>query len=514
MKPLLLLILDGWGIAPASLGNAIKLAKKPNFDRLWEKYPHTLLHAHGQFVGLPKDQVGNSEAGHMNIGAGREIKQDAVLISEAIADGRFQKNLAFKQAIDHVKKNNSALHLLGLVSDGESPHSSLDHLYALVDLAYGAGLTKIYLHLITDGRDAPQFSALKIIDCVLKKIYGKATIASILGRFFAMDRGKNWDRAKKAYDCLTIEGGLVYPDYRDAILHAYNQKITDEYIEPSIVCKDKKQVKDSRVKDDDAIIFFNLRSDRARQLTKCFVQDEFNKLNPGAFKRIKVAKNLFFCAFTDFGPDLDDIATAFPSSDVKHTLPILLKEKKQLYVAETEKYAHVTYFMNGGFADPVNGEDRLRIPSLKVKSYAMKPEMSVYEITGALGKFIKKDGYDFYVANFANPDMVGHTGDIKAVIKAIEHVDVCLGRLVNLILRKKGDIIVTADHGNAEKMLDLTTNEIWTEHTTNPVPFMLVSDAMKGAKLRKGKLGNIAPTIYEIFGEKKLPKVIDESLII
>ncbi|MBI5077685.1 2,3-bisphosphoglycerate-independent phosphoglycerate mutase [Candidatus Falkowbacteria bacterium] len=511
-KHIVLIILDGWGMAPKNRGNAIELARKPNFDELWKKYPHTILKAHGHSVGLPDNQVGNSEAGHMNIGAGRRVPQDSLLISEAISDGRFQKNLALKTLIEHVRKNNSALHLLGIVSGADSPHSSHDHLYALVNLAYARGLRKIFLHLITDGRDAPQFSALEIIDKVLKNIYGKAVIASMMGRFFAMDRGKNWERTRKAYECLAGGHCHCFRDYRDAIADAYNQKITDEFIEPAIICNSKKQGRETRIRDNDGVIFFNLRSDRARQLTKCFVQKNFNQLSPRAFRRSRVAENLKFCALTDFGPDLDDILTAFPSKDIKATLPMLLKDKKQIYIAETEKYAHMTYFINGGYADPVNGEERVRIPSLKIRNYAEKPEMRAYEIAKKVIGLIRKNKHDFIAVNFANPDMVGHTGNLEATVRAIEHVDVCLGKIVDCALRKKNVIIITADHGNAEKMIDLKTNEVWTEHTINPVPFIFVSGQHANVKLRTGALADIAPTIYKLFG-LKTPRILNRNLM-
>ncbi len=513
MGPVILLILDGWGIAPKSRGNAIELAKKPAFDKLWDKYPHTQLEASGTAAGLPAHYVGNSEAGHINIGAGRIVKDDAVVISEDIFNGRFKKNLALNETIEFVTKNHSSLHLIGLVSDGESPHSSLDHLYALVDLAYGSGLRQIYLHLFTDGRDSPQFHALKIVDEVLKNVYGKATIVSLIGRFFAMDRGKNWTRTQKAYDLFSVGRGQQFRDYRDAIVHSYNQKVTDEFIEPSVISNSKKQASKTRINEKDGIIFFNARSDRARQLAKCFVQKEFNKKNPGAFRRSKVYNNILFCALTDFGPDLDHIITAYPSADLRDTLPIMLKDKRQLYIAETEKYAHITYFINGGSANPVNGEERFRVASPRVKSYASVPEMSVYKIARHVEKALEKDQYDFMAINFANPDMVGHTGNLKAVIEAIEHVDNCVKELGNLVLKKNGVIIITADHGNAEKMIDLETNEIWTAHTNNSVPFILVGDEFRGIKLQKGILANIAPTIYDVFGYKKIPKIISKSLI-
>ena len=513
MQPFVLLILDGWGIAPKNRGNAIELAKKPNFDFYWDKYPHTMLFAHGKHVGVPVNQVGNSEAGHLNIGAGRLVVDDAVLISQDIKNGKFFKNLALLETIEHVQNYNSSLHLMGLATQGTSPHGNLEHLYAIIDLAWKKGVKKIYLHLFTDGRDSPQFAALKILKDVERSCQGRAKIVSVIGRYFSMDRGKNWLLTKKAYDCLTRGSGLRFASYHEALIHSYNNKETDEFVEPSRIAKSEKEARESRIGDDDAIVFFNLRSDRARQLAKCFVQHDFNAKNPGSFKRLKVANNLVFCALTDFGPDLDHILTAYPAAVLPATLPRLLKDKRQLYIAETEKYAHITYFINGGSADPVNGEDRVRIPSFKIKSYDLKPQMSVYEITKQVMACLKKNKYDFYAVNFANPDMVGHTGNLAATIKAIEHVDLCLKEIAKEVQKQKGTLIITADHGNAEKMIDLKTNEVWTEHTTNKVPFILVSDDKKGCRLNGGKLGNIAPTIYDLLEYKKSPKILDKSLL-
>jgi len=509
-KPLVLLILDGWGIAPKNQGNAIELAKKPVFDYLWKNFPHAELKAHGKFVGLPDNQVGNSEAGHMNIGAGRVVVQDAVVISESIKRGRFFNNIALKKAMAHAKKRTSALHIMGLVSEGDSPHSSLEHLYALVEMAAIGGVEKVYLHLITDGRDSPQFSALKILDEISQKTAGKAQIVSILGRFYAMDRGKNWQRTELAYDCLTSCSRVIYKNYQEVLSHSYNQGITDEYIEPAVLSCSKSHLRNTRINDNDSLIFFNLRSDRARQLTKCFVQKDFTNKNPKAFVRKKVLKNLYFCALTDFGPDLGDVLTAFPGGVIKDTLPMILSNTKQAYIAETEKYAHMTYFINGGYADPVNGEKRVRVPSLKIKSYADKPEMSLYKVTEKVKLFIKKN-YDFIAVNFANADMVGHTGNLKATIKAVEHMDKCLGVVAEEVISRKGTLIVIGDHGNAEKMLDLKTKEIWAEHTTNPVPFILISHDYKNRKLRKGSLANVAPTIYNLLNIKI--KNIDKTLL-
>lgn len=514
VKPVVLLILDGWGLAPKNRGNAIELAKRPFTRELWRKYPHTTLKASGKYVGLPENQVGNSEAGHINIGAGRIIKQDAVLISDAIKDGRFYKNTAINQTIKHILKNKSSLHVMGLISEGDSPHSSLDHLYAIVDHAYVSGVQKIYLHLFTDGRDSEQFVAIKIIDRIMKDLHGQAELATIIGRFYAMDRGKNWDRTKRAFDCLVCGEGDMFSSYQDALLHGYNKKITDEYIEPSIIAKTKSAAAESRIKNNDGIIFFNLRSDRARQLSKTFVQKDFNKLNRYAFKRAKVLKNLVFCALTDFGPDLDSILTAFPSADLKNTMPIILKNFRQAYMSETEKYAHVTYFINGGYADKIDGEARIHMRSKKLKSYATKPEMNAEEITENVKIFIEQDTYDFLCINFANPDMVGHTGDLTATIKAVEFVDKCISEIWKKVEEKNGVLIITADHGNAEKMIDLKKDEVWGGHTMNEVPFILVCDKLKNKKLRSGVLGDIAPTVYDLFDLENLPKELNKSLIL
>lgn len=513
MAPVVLIILDGWGLTHKNKGNAVELAQKPNFDRLWSEYPHTRLNAHGKYVGLPDNQVGNSEAGHMNIGAGRIIKQDAVLVSEAIFDGRFQKNLALNETIQAVIEHKSSLHLMGLISENESPHSAMDHLYALVDLACVRGVQHIYLHLFTDGRDSRQFAATNIIDKIIQRIDGQAQIATLIGRYYAMDRGKNWERTEKAYRCLVESKGLVFESSHEALLHAYNQGKTDEYIEPSIVANKKSAITESRIRSNDGVIFFNLRSDRARQLTKAFVQKEFNKLNFSAFKRGPMINNLTFCTLTDFGPDLDSIKVVFPSADIKNTLPMILKERKQIYIAETEKYAHMTYFINGGYANKVAGEDRAHIRSKKVMSYADTPEMRAKELTTMVKLLLVQRKYDFIALNFSNPDMVGHTGNLKATIKAIEAVDKYLGKIAHSVLIKDGILIVTADHGNAEKMIDLETNEIWAGHTTNQVPFLIVSNK-KIRKLRAdGVLGDIAPTIYDLLGVKDLPTELNNSLI-
>ncbi len=506
--PLILLILDGWGIAPKNKGNAIELAKKPNFDFLLKKYSHTSLFAHGRHVGLPENQVGNSEAGHLNIGAGRVVKQDSVIISKAIKDGTFYKNTAILELIKHVNKNKSDLHLMGLISLHNSPHMSLEHLYALTKMACKQ-CKNIYLHLFTDGRDSPQFAAADILRQVQKKLPEKVKIVSLVGRFYAMDRNKRWQRTQTAYELLISGKGEVFEDFDKAVLHSYNKELTDEFLEPSlIVPKGKKPV---LIKDNDGIVFFNLRSDRARQLTKCFVQKDFNKINPKSFKRKKKLKNLAFVALTDFGPDLNNILTAYPSVTEKNTMPILLQNLRQVYISETEKYAHVTYFINGGSDKPVNGEDRINIASPNVRSYDLKPEMSAYKITDKILDLLSKKSYDYYVVNLANPDMVGHTGNLEAGIKAIEATDKCIGAIYKKFLAAKGTCIITADHGNAEKMLDLKTGEKFTEHTVNKVPFIFVNS--KNVKLRSnGRLSHIMSTVLDVINQKN-HKIRSKSLI-
>ena len=514
--PVVLLVLDGWGLAPESPGNAIELAKKPNFDELWKNYPHTKLQASGKYVGLPSNQFGNSEAGHMNLGAGRVVDQDAVFVCKEINTGKFFKNPAFEAAYKHITKNKSDLHLMGMLSNGQSAHSDPDHLLALLTWVRLKKIKNVYLHLFTDGRDSPPHSALKLVEALMrslrnKNIKGKLTgewIATIMGRYYAMDRKKDWNKTEMAYDAMVGGKGISAKSPQEAITQSYNRGETDEFIMPYVIKHNNKPI--AQIKDGDGIIFFNLRSDRARQLAKVFVQDNFTQENPGSFERKKTLKDTIFVAMTDFGPDLDSILTAYPSADLLGTLPMVVDGRKQLYIAEKEKYAHVTYFFNGGYADPVAGEDRFMVPSPNVSSYDQKPEMSVYEITD---KVIKElTNYQFIVINFANPDMVGHTGNLKACIKAIEHTDICLGKIKKAVMEVNGVLFVTADHGNAEKMLDLETGEIYTEHTSNPVPFILVESKKTVGRLKRGKLGDVAPTILRFLGLKRAKEMKGKAL--
>ncbi len=510
--PLILVILDGWGIAEPNRGNAVTLAKTPVMNRLRERYPYTELCASGNCVGLPPFQSGNSEAGHMNIGAGRLVEQDSVKISKSINDGTFFKNAAFLEAIRHVKKNKTKLHLMGMLSEGSSPHSDPDHIVALVVLAKNFGVKDVILHLFTDGRDSPKFASLKMVNFIEKSFKNNECVGTIMGRFYAMDRKKEWERTEKAYNALVLGQGKKAESAEEAISESYNRGETDEFIEPYVITKDDKIT--PRIGDGDSVIFFNLRSDRARQLAKVFVQSDFNGKNPGSFKRKKILKNLRFVAMTDFGPDLDSILTAYPAVDIVETLPMALKSLRQLYIAETEKYAHVTYFFNGGYVGTVAGETQFMIPSPHVKYYDETPCMSSKPLARTIVDNVKKGKYDFTVLNFAAPDMIGHTGDLKAGIKCISCVDKELGKIVNAYLRKGGTVVITADHGNIEEMINLKTGEVDTEHSTNPVPFLVVNDKMKKMKLKKnGSLSDVAPTILELLGVKKPKEMTGRSLI-
>ena len=510
--PLLLLILDGWGIWDKKEGNAIALAKTPIIDALYKKYPNTLLQASAKSVGLPNKQPGNSEAGHMNIGAGRVVEQDAVIISKSINNGTFFKNPAFLQAARHATENNSDIHLMGLLSDGSSPHSHDDHILSLISFFIGHTKQNIYLHLFSDGRDSPPFAALKILSQYTSIFNSdRVKIATVMGRFYAMDRKKSWPRTKIAFDALVRGKGHQATSAVEAVNQGYNRGESDEFIEPSVVV-DKSGKAIGSINSNDALVFFNLRSDRARQLSKTFAQPDFTKKNPGAFKPGKKIENLLFVALTDFGPDLEGVLTAYPGIDIPDTLPMVLRDIRQCYITETEKYAHVTYFFNGGYAHTVVGEKRVNIPSKNIPSYDKMPEMSTFEVADAVLKAVRGGKSDFITVNFAAPDMIGHTGNIEAAVQAIEAVDKALGSIVKAVKSKQGTVVVLSDHGNADEMLNLKTGEVVTQHSKYLVPFILVSDK-KYNLVTKGKLGNVAPTILEILNITKPKLMTCKSLI-
>ncbi|HPN96592.1 MAG TPA: 2,3-bisphosphoglycerate-independent phosphoglycerate mutase [Candidatus Moranbacteria bacterium] len=512
-SPTALIILDGYGVASPSKYNAITLAKKPALDRLFELYPHTLLGATGKDVGLEDNKMSGSEAGHMNIGAGRIVSQDSYFITKSIQDGSFYMNPALAGAVRHIREHQGNFHVMGLMGDSDSPHSDPDHFRAVLKMAKMHQVEQVFCHLFTDGRDSYPKSAkehLKKFQKIMKEEkIGK--IATLSGRFYAMDRAKNWERLIKAFDAIVFSRGEVASSPEEAIEKAYEKGIIDEYLPPTVIMEDEKPV--ANVRANDCLVFFNLRSDRARQFAKLFVASNKSSIINDDMPVINRIKDLYFVAMTNFGPDLD-VHTVWGGQSISGTLPMALKEIKQLYIAESEKYAHMTYFLNGGYADPVNGEDRVMLPSPKIDSYAKIPQMSAYNLTAHILKHIHYDIYDFYAVNFANADMVGHTGDFRATIKAVEILDQQIEMLVKEILNKKGTVIVTADHGNAEDMYDIKAKQSNTFHTKNPVPFLLIGEKFKGKKLSDGGvLGNIAPTILDMFSIEK-PKVMKKKSLL
>jgi len=525
-----LLILDGWGIAPSSPGNAITQAKTPNMNRFWLSFPHTQLQASGEAVGLPRGEAGNTETGHLNLGAGRIVYQDLAKINMAIADGSFFTNKVLQEAIEQASKNNTNLHYMGLIGAG-GVHSNQDHLYALIQLAASRNFKNLYLHLFTDGRDSPPTSANTYISQVrdIVKKEGIGQIASIMGRYWAMDRDLRWERTAKAYFALTKGEGHLVKTPEEAVEMSYSQGKTDEFIEPALMT-DNKGAPLSLIKEGDSVVFFNFRIDRPRQLSRAFVFEEFSKeglkveeYDPylvdyakkhtvqelpqqKPFERGPRIKNLFFVTMTEYSKPLVDngARAAFPPDVIPMPLGRVLAEagKKQLRITESEKERFVGFYFNGGqqaFPD----EERFIVPSPKVATYDLKPEMSAKQITEAvLNYFQTRLDYSFILINFPNADMVGHTGNLKPAIVACEVVDECLGKIASYILAAGGTMIITADHGNAEEMINLKTGGIDTEHSTNPVPFIAISNKFLGRaqSLPTGILADVAPTVISLLG--------------
>ena len=506
-KPTVLLILDGYGERKEKDGNAIALANTPVMDKLKKEFPYVEGQASGLFVGLPDGQMGNSEVGHMNMGAGRIVYQELTRITKAIEDGDFFENKALKEAVEHCKKENSALHFMGLVSSG-GVHSHIGHIYGLLELAKREGLKKVYLHAFLDGRDTPPDSGKSFLMDVEKKMreLGVGEIATISGRYYAMDRDKNYDRVEKAYRAMVDGTGEKASSVEEAIDASYAKKVYDEFVLPTVIEKDGAV---HTVSDGDAMIFFNFRPDRAREICHAFCDDEFNFFNRGPRKKV------FFVCFTDYDPTIPNKRVAFEKEEIHNTLGEVVSNlgKNQLRIAETEKYAHVTFFFNGGKEEPYKNEDRILVPSPKeVPTYDLKPEMSCYTVTEKLTEAIRSGKYDLVVANFANPDMVGHTGVLSAAIKAIEVVDECMGRVVDAVESMHGNLFILADHGNADIMIDEKTGEPYTAHTTNPVPFILVSEEKH--KLREGGcLADVAPTLLELMGIPQPKEMTGKSLL-
>lgn len=516
-KPVVLIVLDGFGIAPPHPGNAVWQAKKPVFDNLLKNYPHTVIQASGEEVGLPKFEVGNSEVGHMNLGSGRVMYQELPKIDKAIHDGTLFQKKAIVGAISHVKKNNSSLHFLGLASPG-GVHSHIRHLYALLDYAKKEGIKKVFVHAFTDGRDTPKKSALDFVLELSQKMaqIGIGKIATLCGRFYAMDRDRRWGRIEKAYNAIVLGKGKKFEDPLEAIRNSYQENIFDEELEPIVLVKNGKPI--AQIRENDAVIFFNFRSDRAKQLTQALVSPKFL-----GFKR-ELISNLFFVTMTEYDKGLP-VEVVFSPEKVENILGEVISQAglKQLRIAETEKYAHVTVFFNCGRIDPYLREDRILIPSPPVTSYDLKPEMSAYMITEKLLSQLSLNKYDFILINFANPDMVGHTGVIPAAIKGIEAVDLCLGKIIKQVLKLGGACIVTADHGNADVMINLITGEVDKEHTTNPVPFIVVSrDREKYTKENEidlslispvGVLSDVSTSILDLLGIIKPKEMTGVSLL-
>ena len=504
-KPVMLMILDGFGINPNEKGNAVAIANTPNIDKLKKTWPTTIIHTSGLDVGLPEGQMGNSEVGHTNIGAGRIVYQDLTRITKSIEDGDFFSIKELSDAIDNCKKNNSNLHIMGLLSDG-GVHSHIRHLVALLEFAKRKDFENVYVHCFMDGRDTPPTSGEGYIAKLEEKMKEKGVgkIATIEGRFYAMDRDKRWNRVKEAYDAMANGVGEEATSAVGAIEASYQKEVFDEFVKPTVIRNGEKPV--ATIKDNDSVIFFNFRPDRAREITRTLVDKDFNE-----FETKKM--NLFFVCFTQYDETMPNVKIAFKPETLVNTFGEYISKKglKQLRIAETEKYAHVTFFFNGGEEKEYEGEDRILVPSPKVETYDLKPEMSALEVTDKVVEAINSGKYDSIILNYANPDMVGHTGSLEAAVKAVETIDGCVGKVVEAIEKQNGVLIITADHGNAEQMIDYKTGEPQTAHTTNPVPLILVG--LEGVKLKEGKLADLAPTMLDIMGLEKPQEMTGESLI-
>lgn len=507
-KNMMLMILDGFGINEREQGNAIKMANTPNLDRLMKTYPTSTIATSGRSVGLDDGQMGNSEVGHINIGAGRVVFQESTKITKSIEDGDFFNIPELTGAIEHCKKHNSKLHIMGLVSDG-GVHSKMRHLYAILELAKRKDFEDVYIHFFADGRDTPPTSgenyATDLINKLQEKELGK--IATIMGRYYAMDRDKRWERIKKAYDAIVYGKGEIATSTINAIEASYQKEIFDEFIEPTVIVNNGEPV--ATIEDNDSVIFFNFRHDRGREMTRAINDPNFKEFETKKFK------NLYYVCMTEYDSSIKNVHIAFKPTKINNTFGEYISSKglKQLRIAETEKYAHVTFFFNGGTEEKqYEGEDRILIPSPKVATYDLQPEMSIHEVTEKVINAIHSNKYDAIILNFANPDMVGHTGNIEAAIKAVEEVDNAVGKVAQAIEEEKGILIITADHGNIEQMIDYTTGEPYTAHTTNLVPCILIG--MENAELKNGKLADLAPTMLDILGLEKPEEMTGESLII
>ena len=508
-KPVVLMVLDGYGITDKTEGNAIYMANTPVMDKLMAECPYVRGNASGLAVGLPDGQMGNSEVGHMNIGAGRIIYQDLTSITKAIEDGDFFENEAMLEAIENCKKNNSDLHLWGLLSDG-GVHSHNTHLYGILELCKKQGFDRVYVHPFLDGRDTPPASGKDYVAALVDKMQeiGVGKVASISGRYYAMDRDNNWDRVEKAYAAMVYGEGVKAADPVQAVADSYANDKTDEFVLPTVIEADGKPV--ATVKANDSVIFFNFRPDRAREITRAFCDDDFQ-----GFER-KARPQVTFVCFTDYDDTIQNKQVAFHKVQLHNTFGEYLAAHNmtQARIAETEKYAHVTFFFNGGVEEPNKGEDRILVKSPKVATYDLQPEMSAPQVCEKLVDAIKSDKYDVIVINFANPDMVGHTGVQEAAIKAVETVDECVGKAVEALKEVDGQMFICADHGNAEQLIDYETGAPWTAHTTNPVPFILVNADPKYTLRENGCLADIVPTLIQLMGMEQPAEMTGKSLLV
>ena len=500
----MLMILDGFGINERKDGNAIAIANTPVIDKLLKLNPNTTIKTSGLDVGLPEGQMGNSEVGHTNIGAGRIVYQELTRITKSIEDGDFFSIPELVGAIENCKKHNSKLHIMGLLSNG-GVHSHIRHLYALLELAKRKDFEDVYVHCFLDGRDTPPASGEGFITELEQKMAEKGVgkIASISGRFYSMDRDKRWERVEKSYNALVNGIGEKATSATQAIEESYQKEIFDEFVLPTLICNNDEPI--ATIRENDSVIFFNFRPDRAREITRSLVDKDFTGFERKYFP-------LYYVCFTNYDETIENVHIVFKKDEIKNTLGEIVSKKglTQLRIAETEKYAHVTFFFNGGEEKKYKGEDRILIPSPKVETYDMKPEMSAIEVTDKVVEVIKSKKYNTIILNYANPDMVGHTGNLEATIKAIETIDTCVGRVVEALEKVNGVAIITADHGNSEQMIDYITGEPHTAHTTNPVPLILVG---KKATLKPGRLADLAPTMLEIMGIEKPAEMTGTSLI-
>jgi len=509
-KLTVLMILDGFGINEKTEGNAVKQANTPNIDAIIKEYPAVKGYASGLAVGLPDGQMGNSEVGHLNMGAGRIVYQELTRITKSISDGDFFENPALLSAVENCKKYNSDLHLYGLLSTG-GVHSHIEHLFALLKLAKMKGINNVFVHAFLDGRDTPPTSGkafLAELQDKMKEI-GIGKIATVSGRYYAMDRDKRWDRLEKAYNAMVLGEGETAESVEKCITDSYEKNVTDEFVVPTVILENGKPV--AEIKENDSIIFFNFRPDRAREITRAFCDKDFE-----FFKRKKGFFNVKYVCFTDYDETIENKDVAYKKQFLVNTLGEYISKLglKQLRIAETEKYAHVTFFFNGGVEEPNENEERILIPSPKVATYDLQPEMSAYEVTEKLIENILKNEKDLIIINYANPDMVGHTGVMNAAIKAIEVIDECVGKVVEALKKVDGQMFLCADHGNSDQLIDYETGQPFTAHTTNPVPFILINCHCAKGLMKDGKLCDIAPTLLEMMEIEQPKEMTGHSLLI